>query len=381
MQNFGRTNTVPIGGTWLEYDDNGGLKKQTLLKDIRSSIEGCNVLEQKLGIPNDPVVNAFRWNSSHYSFFRGSDKYFDNQMKLRFEAVDHHAIDGLTASPAPYGYNWDDLEGPAYSNFLSEVRDEKTNLAVDLAEGKQTYKMVASAMDTIVGYARKIPVGPISVMSNAWLAYKYGWLPAYSSLYEVCKFTKNNLLQRQIKATKTKRTSHAGRSYANSGHIIVTDHGFTTQRIRYGARLVLRNNTMYDIQRLTSLNPLGIAWELVPFSFVFDWFYDIGGFLADSETALSMGQDLKYGFKTYSVKTELTHMWKAQTYGFQMPPNGGSQAHRFINASAFSRFKSYDRQPISSWSLPYAPSAQVNLGSDQIISGLALLQQQFTRKR
>jgi len=380
MQSYSRTNYADVDGKWIEHRTTGDIV--TSLGNQRINHYALNVQVQKLGIPNAPVVNAFKWNSLYYSFFRGSNKYYDTNWKLRYEAVDHTCIDGLPANGQAYAIDWSDMEGPAYSRFLGKVRDERANLAVDIAEGRQTYKMVASAMDTIVGYAKKIPVGPVSVMANAWLAYKYGWLPAFQTIYGVANFTKTNLLQRQITSSYVKQTNHGGLSHVNQGRTIVTPSGYTTQKIRYGARLVLRNPGMYDVQRLTSLNPAVIAWELVPFSFVFDWFYDVGGFLADSETVLSMGHNLHYGYKTYSRRTELLHEWESTTFGYQMPPTGNSQAYRVISARAGSRFKSYDRQPISSFSLPYAPTVQADLGASRIISGAALLHQLFhARKR
>lgn len=375
MQSYSRTSSAVSGGKWIVHDTTGDTVSS--LGEQRTDHRSLNVLVQKLGIPNAPVVNAFKWNSTYYSFFRGSDKYYDPSWRLRYEAVGHTCIDGLPAASQAYAIDWSDMEGPAYSRFLGKVRDERANLAVDIAEGRQTYKMVASAMDTIVGYAKKIPVGPVSVMANAWLAYKYGWLPAFQTIYGVANFTRTNLLQRQITSSYVKQTNHGGLSHVNQGRTIVTPSGYTTQKIRYGARLVLRNPSMYDVQRLTSLNPVAIAWELVPFSFVFDWFYDIGGFLADSETVLSMGHNLHYGYKTYSRRTELLHEWNETTFGYQMPPMGNSQAYRVISANAASRFKSYDRQPISSFSLPYAPTVQANLGASRIISGAALLHQLF----
>lgn len=381
MRSYSRTNYVADGGRWVEHTSDGSVKTN-IIENQRLDVRDLNVYEQKLGTPNAPLVNTFRWEKAYYSFFRGSNKYYDPNWKLRYEAVDHVCIDGLPAVSQPYALDWSDMEGPAYSRFLGKVRDERANLAVDIAEGRQTYQMVASSMDTIIGYAKRLPVGPVSVMANAWLAYKYGWLPAYQTLYGVANYTRTNLLQRQITSSYSKFTNRAGLSHTNQGRYIETPSGYTTQKIRYGARLVLRNPGLYDVQRLTSLNPAAIAWELVPFSFVFDWFYDIGGFLADSETVISMGHNLQYGYKTYSHRTELLHRWNEVTFGHPMPPSGGLQAYRVVSATAGSRHKGYARYPINSFSLPYAPTVQADLGASRIISGAALLYQLFhTRKR
>jgi hypothetical protein len=49
--------------------------------------------------------------------------------------------------------------------------------------------------------------------------------------------------------------------------------------VRLQATLLLTNPNLGLASRMGLVNPLSIAWEVVPFSFVVDWFLPVGNFL------------------------------------------------------------------------------------------------------
>lgn len=371
---------VDDGGTIYRYDSTGELISTTAIGRRRRSFLETNVYRQKLGTPNAPIVNDFWYQHHRGTYFKGSRTFEEASGRVRYRYASEEAMDGIKPPSWAFGRDWRDLEGPAYSRFLQEVRDQKADLAVDLAEGKQTYRMVQSSMDSVLSYATKLPVAPVKTLANMWLAYKYGWLPAVSSIYAVAEFTRNNLLQREVRKKTTRRQYIDGRAYVNSSRPF-TASGTSVFSIKYGARMTVDNNVKYDLQRLTSLNPLGIAWELVPFSFVIDWFYDIGGFLADAETSLSLGSSLSQGYKTYYAREDLLHQRDTVLQGYIMPPTGGSFAIERVKATASTRTMYYERNRVDSWDLPRMPQATISLGSDRLITGAALLKTLFDSKR
>ena len=50
------------------------------------------------------------------------------------------------------------------------------------------------------------------------------------------------------------------------------------------------------VSTYTSMNPASIKWELVPYSFVVDWFYDIGSYLRGCETSTIYSSVFKAGW-------------------------------------------------------------------------------------
>lgn len=364
-------------GSYNVYNDEG-LVSSTPTLNRRIKYEALTVLSQKLGTPNAPKINEFRYNAMRRSYFLGHMRFYTPDWRLRYAYEDYPQCEGLPAAPMDLVDYWETVDGPAYSGFLKKIRDEQTNLAVDLAEGKQTKQMVTSAMDTITSYARRIPFAPVSVMANAWLAYQYGWKPAMQTIYGVANFARTNLLQRQIAHSKTISVNRSNYPQLNQGRTILHT-GTSSQTVRYGARMRVTNPPLYDLTRLTSLNPAVIAWELVPFSFVVDWFYDIGGYLADVETSLGMGYSLENIYKTYHTRAISTQTWSEVTFGYQMPPSGGSQAYKVLLANGYCDQRTYARYPLSSLPPVPKPKWQPQLGATRILSGAALLHQLFRR--
>lgn len=74
-------------------------------------------------------------------------------------------------------------------------------------------------------------------------------------------------LTRQYGSGKTGDGYH--RRVSSGGKVIV----------KQGATFTLENKNLFLANRLGLVNPAAVAWELVPFSFVVDWFTNFGGYL------------------------------------------------------------------------------------------------------
>lgn len=69
----------------------------------------------------------------------------------------------------------------------------------------------------------------------------------------------------------------------------------------------VRNKTLMRLEQFGLANPTAVAWELVPFSFVADWFVGIGDYLA-AQTALLGLEVLDGGTSQLSVRTYTTRV-------------------------------------------------------------------------
>lgn len=180
-----------------------------------------------------------------------------------------------------------DVYKKVYSALESEARGRaKAAIAVDLAEGRQALDMIASTVGTLYKGARYIRRGnfieaartfrirkPRGLSNrtedflNNWLAFRYGWIPMLSSIHD----TWDALAIKSAPLSHRFRISRYG-SQQSLGFDLrerVTARGFmrvtSPSRARLGA--------------VGLANPAQIAWELLPGSFVLDWFLPIGDYL------------------------------------------------------------------------------------------------------
>jgi hypothetical protein len=131
-----------------------------------------------------------------------------------------------------------------------------------------------------------------------------------------------------------------------------------------GVTMVVNEDNHWDLRKWSSLNPYSIAYELVPYSFVADWFYDIGGYLRNMETAMAYGFDFQTGYRSdlaaFSGSMLRYVPYVSYPYGYE----SYQASYRGL------RFK---RRKLSWYPSPQKPTLQVDLGSSRLLNGAALL--------
>lgn len=135
---------------------------------------------------------------------------------------------------------------------------------------------MSEALKTLTGRRndawRDIP----GVASNAWLAYTYGLRPLISDVYSAMKvLSKPKLDTVPVKVVRSGNSQTAGFYWQNSSK---------TQKSRIDYVIKSRGEITFEVTNplfksldsLGLINPALVAWELVPFSFVVDWFVPVG---------------------------------------------------------------------------------------------------------
>jgi hypothetical protein len=189
-----------------------------------------------------------------------------------------------------------DLVGPinsVISKVIQKAKGHSWNMAVDVAQGKQTVDMAVSTLGKLgrsimalkhgdfAHAARQLGASPrpsrlkTTDISGRWLELQYGWLPLLGSVYEASKAFE--AISNGPRKTKFK----AGFSKA-----LVHNYSANTlsckQKFRYNYGLTFEMKEEMSVERQLGLyDPLSVAWELVPYSFVVDWFLPIGEYLSN----------------------------------------------------------------------------------------------------
>lgn len=179
------------------------------------------------------------------------------------------------------------------SRLSEAVKGHQFNLAVSAAQGKQTVDMVSNAIFSVGGAisdlkkgrfesaARRFGVNPRPSklsekdISGRWLELQYGWLPMLSDIYEASKAYESisNGPRKSRIQVNINRKQQGDASCASS---IYTCKGMNTD----SARIIYEMSEQISTPRSLGLtDPLSVAWELIPYSFVVDWFIPIGDYL------------------------------------------------------------------------------------------------------
>lgn len=200
-----------------------------------------------------------------------------------------------------------DLLSDAKFKCLAKARNMRVNLAVTFAEGGKTVNMITDSVKKLGGAYSAFRRGrfsqaaqalginkPKSSLANNWLAYQYGWLPLVSDAAGIAGTIRDHYGpgRDDIFTVRTVAEQVRTGSFTLAGHTVTGNACLVTFtdvfRVRAGLRLRItsRGDKFAAGVGLSLGDVLNTAWELVPFSFVFDWFVGVGQYL-ESISALS----------------------------------------------------------------------------------------------
>lgn len=183
------------------------------------------------------------------------------------------------------------------SRLLESVKGHQFNLAVNAAQGKQTVDMVVNAVSSVGGAIRDLKRGKFESaarrfgvnprpsrlnekdVSGRWLELQYGWLPMLSDVSEAAKAYES--------LTSGPRTSRVTQSLTRSKSVdSACSSAWTCKgQLKETLRIVYEMTESISAPRsLGLLDPASVAWELIPYSFVVDWFVPIGTYLENLNT-------------------------------------------------------------------------------------------------
>lgn len=201
-----------------------------------------------------------------------------------------------------------------YSRLAQGARNSNFSLPVTLIEAGKTVQMVAETATklakvihdlrrgNLVGAAGALGistsrsqtrrfndrygVNPTATAANYWLQYQYGWKPLLNDV--------KNGAEALAEAVSRNGDSMTKSVYASSR--LVYDQVWTDFSLGVSPHVLGNIRAHVNISRKAKwrfkpnaadlpglfglVNPLEVAWEIVPFSFVADWFLPIGGYLS-----------------------------------------------------------------------------------------------------
>jgi len=118
-------------------------------------------------------------------------------------------------------------------------------------------------------------------LAQTWLEFTYGWKPLIKDVYDQVENLSTTLTRNEGEVFsavgKAKAQRSGERVFQDSDYAKITKFYTWTSRTRFKVRYSLADLGYRNVFGLN--NPALVAWEIVPFSFVVDWFLPIGQFI------------------------------------------------------------------------------------------------------
>lgn len=271
-------------------------------------------------------------------------------------------------------------DAEALDKLWDKVRGS-LDLSIDTFERQKTFQMInvltrfkRAVLSAPFGKRRITPTDTLKSLGNAWLEWTYGWMPLASSIHGIVEELARYEVNRIKKFNARNTQSESSRVPIKWTGLNGTFDGKAVCRVEAKVRYVCSFKVDdFDVKRITSLNPVSIAWELMPYSFVVDWFYDVGSYLRNLESALLYSKQFVGGYKSIltisNASCSESHA-QLSVYGEPMIDNCADHTEQNI---------SFRRVVLHSVPFPSAPVLKIDLGASRLLSAAALLGQ-FLRR-
>jgi len=401
MQSYSRqtlgkltSNTSTILGSTSSSTDTVASSKD--LTVVNGNIQGDKKVPNPITFSR--VVKDFGYSTTRLeSIAYGSKSYQDIRGPSQF-------AQGSSTSPMLGTVDFGRTSDRAIEKVYNKLRGN-SNLIVDIAEGHQTIAMLKKTLlfQTLAGNFfknieksrryRRFPKNTtgdqrkLDWVTNKWLEYRYGWTPLVHSIYDAA----DNMLK-DLRGGLINLKGRSGAKIEGAFVRLQGDGSYSDPFIEVSGNLYWRTEysclfrvpSGANLADWTSLNPLGIAWELLPLSFVADWFVNVSQQLSLWENLVLYNKHFLGGYRTDSYLEETS--WSR--YGvtrqpWVYAPNGVnliSGSYSGISQHYKKRLSFKDRQVLVNLPIPAGVRLDVNLNAKRMLDATGLIHQLFARK-
>lgn len=280
----------------------------------------------------------------------------------------------------------------------AKLKDGRVNLAVAFAERNQTAMLLGDTATRLAKAARDLRRGQFrnaarrlgiltdpgrprgSNWINHWMQLQYGWKPLLSDIYGACSaLSKRPREDWLVHVTSQRNDSDSwsltgtigGTQYPTSGFYAANGRAVRKRGVFVRIDAIPDNDLIMSFTSLGLTNPLLVAWEIMPYSFVVDWVVPIGDWLNSLDAHL--------GFSTSYTSTSYWNETTWQINGVSRRDFTDPKAKCINDWTASKRLLQVKR--VASSGIPQAtfPGIKDPRSLGHMANGLSLLAQAFGR--
>lgn len=231
-------------------------------------------------------------------------------------------------------YRSQDLYNEAYEKLMSELGNQ-SSWGTNLAEAEQSCSTVERRLLQLGQFAGAlrdrnffgaakalksaiIPPGVSAKKSFAdnFLEWHFGWEPAIQDVHDACQtMSKADFGTRRVMGSASRSVSeiYAPSDYPSLRRYVASG----SARWKVGAHVRITNDSAYLASQMGLVNPLTVAWDLVPYSFVVDWFANVSQVLGSVTGFVGLTVQLAYNTQVQDVNLQFrgTDPWYNPTTG------------------------------------------------------------------
>lgn len=211
-------------------------------------------------------------------------------------------------------------------------------------------------------------------LATGVLQLQYGWKPLLSDVFGSAELIAQKQLRevRNFSKSAGTRTDKIRSTVVNAPAGRKDEYQYdTTVSYRMGVLFASSSDTMHTLAQVGISNPALVAWELVPWSFVVDWFIPIGNYISASDATNGLTFIQGYTSHKTTCKSDVTTTWdgtKCYQWSNWMGQTKGSRTS-----------ESYVRTKMLSWPKNEVPKFKNPVSFDHAINAIALLRQVVKR--
>lgn len=274
------------------------------------------------------------------------------------------------------GVKWDAAYQQANNALTTSVRGD-LDVSIDLFQWRQLQRTAIRVWDLTntlnKQYKRAIKkTGPHKELANLYLEWTYGIAPTLETMLGLYKklhqdgLVGNPLIHCRGRGSvqdKADSTQAVAMILPTTGNVqFQTDSSYRCQLDIY---LKPDLSAVQALSGYTSLSPISWLYELTAYSFVLDWFWNLGGYFRDMETTILHQSRFAYGSDSRSLK-QVTTVTTSSVVNGAIELSELSGTHTFIGM---------DRFILSSYPVPKLPTWQAKMGARRLLNAAALLTQ------
>jgi len=287
------------------------------------------------------------------------------------------------------------------NKLIQQIQSNRVNLGEIMHTRHQTADLVASTCNRLAGAFTSLRRGnfagatrqllgskfssssvkrAVGGIPEQWLQLKYGWQPLVQDIYnsvqtvkraysdQACLFTVNASAREECDQVQV---TFPGLDVFAPSRTWKSTSGSVSGKAQI--KFTVDDENASAVSQLGITNPASLAWELLPYSFVVDWFYPVGTFLEALD--YSLGLRMLSGWLSYTARREATAELGNTTKTDVGPGWDGRWSGGSGHASAFL----FVREALTEFPGPPIPRLKDPFSLTHVANGLSLLATAFGR--